>query len=68
MKWVKILGKMDLVNFIFGKVFFFYQSFLSQDDSQDSRSIFIPVYHFHPLANIQPFLCYFVSEMITRYN
>ena len=44
--------------------FFFYQgfSFTDTDDSQDSRgregTSFIPLYHFHPLTNIQIFICY----------
>ena len=45
-------------------------SFADTDDSQDSMgnegSIFICLYHFHPLTNIQAF-CNFACEMTTTY-
>ena len=46
-------------------------SFTDTDNSQDSRgregTIFIPLYHFHPLINIQTFICNFASEMTITY-
>ena len=55
-------------------LFFSYQSIFSftcTDDSQDSRgreqTIFIPLHHFHPLTNIQTFICSFSCEMATTY-
>ena len=54
--------------------FFFFLSgfsFTDTDDSQDSRgrerTIFIPLYHFHPLTNIQIFICNFACEMTITY-
>ena len=53
--------------------FFFLSgfSFTDTDDSQDRRgrggSSFIPLYHFHPLTNIQTFICNFACEMTITY-
>ena len=58
---------------------FFYLSefsFTDTDDSPDNREgkggkgkgpSFIPLYHFHPLTNIQTFSCNFVCEMTITY-
>ena len=50
--------------------FFFFLSgfsFTDTDDSQGNRgregTIFIPLYHFHPLTNIQTFIFNFAREM-----
>ena len=48
---------------------FFYQGFLSQTMATQRkagevrRPFFIPVYHFHPLTNIQTFIYNFACEM-----
>ena len=45
-------------------------SFTDTDDSQDSRGrgpSFIPLYQFHPLTNIQIFICSFACEMTITY-
>ena len=46
-------------------------SFKDTDSSQDCRgrkeTIFIPLYPFHPLTNIQKFICNFACEMTTTY-
>ena len=52
--------------------FFLYAfSFANTDDWKDSRgrkeAIFIPLYHFHSLKNIQTSICSFESEMTTAY-
>ena len=55
------------VSFCFS--FFFLSGFFFTDtsDSQDSRrmegTIFFPLCHFHPLTNIQTFICNFTCEM-----
>ena len=45
--------------------------FIDTDDSQDSRGregpSFIPLYHFHPLTNIETFICNFACEMTITY-
>ena len=42
------------------------------DDSRDSRvgegTIFIPLYYFHQLINIQTFICKFACEMMWDYS
>ena len=44
---------------------------MDNDDSQDSRgregTIFILLYYFHPLTNIQTFICNFACEMNITY-
>ena len=59
------------LNFI---IFFFFLSgfsFTDTDNSQDSKGregpSFIPLYHFHPLTNIETFICNFASEMTITY-
>ena len=53
--------------------FFFYQDFLSRalathrTAGEGSRPSFIPLYHFHPLTNIQAFTCNFAREMTITY-
>ena len=54
-------------------LFFFLSgfSFTDTDDSQDCRGregrpSFIPLYHFHPLTNIQTFICNFACEMTSH--
>ena len=46
-------------------------SFTDNDDSQGSRGgrgpSFILLYHFHPLTNIQTFICNFACEMTITY-
>ena len=55
------------------KHFFFLSgfSFTDTDDSHDSRgregTIFYSLYHFHPLTNIQTFICNFAREMTITY-
>ena len=49
--------------------FFFYQGFLSRTRmihrtaGEGRGPFFIPLYHFHPLMNIQTFICNFACEM-----
>ena len=53
--------------------FFFYQGFLSwtmtthRTAGEGRGPSFIPLYHFHPLTNIQTFSCDFACEMIITY-
>ena len=53
--------------------FFFYQDFLSQTlathrTAGEGRGPSInPLYHFHPLTNIQTFICNFACEMTITY-
>ena len=54
--------------------FFFYQGFLSwrltthRTAGKGRWPSFVPLYHFHPLTNIQTFICNFACEMtITSY-
>ena len=48
-------------------------SLTDSNDAQDSRRrkgrgpSFIPLFHFHPLTNIQTFICSFACEMIILY-
>ena len=55
------------------KPFFFYQGFLSRTMTTHRTagvgrgSSFIPLYHFHPLTNIQTFISNFAREMTIRY-
>ena len=58
-----------LIFFIF---FFFYQGFLSRTltthrTAGQGRDHLIPLYHFHPLTNIQTFICNFAREMTITY-
>ena len=54
-------------------IFFFYQRFLSRTltthraAGEGRGSFFIPLYHFHPLTNIQTFICNFAREMTITY-
>ena len=49
--------------------FFFYQGFLSRTlmthrtEGEERGPFFIPLYHFHPLTNIQTFICNFAREI-----
>ena len=50
--------------------FFFYEfSYTDTDDRKNrrgkKRTVIIPLYHFHPLKNIQTLICSFASEMTT---
>ena len=53
--------------------FFFYQGFLSRTltahrtAGEGRRPSFIPLFHFHPLTNIQTFICNFAREMTITY-
>ena len=53
--------------------FFFYQGFLSKiltinrTAGEGRGPCFIPFYHFHPLANIETFICNFACEMTMTY-
>ena len=53
--------------------FFFYQGFLSRTLTTDRTAgegrgpSFIPLHHFHPLTNIQTFICNFAGEMTITY-
>ena len=65
--WFMIL-KMKGSNFFFS-FFFFYQGFLSQTltthrtAGEGRGAFFILLYRFHPLTNIQTFMCNFACEM-----
>ena len=54
-------------------VFFFYQVFFSQTltihrtAGEGCGPSFIPLYHFHPLTNIETFICNFAFEMTITY-
>ena len=53
-------------------IFFFYQGFLSRTltthrtAGEGRGPFFISLYHFHPLTNIQTFICNFACEMTTH--
>ena len=53
--------------------FFFYQGFLSRaltthrTAGEGKGPSFIPLYHSHPLTNIQTFICNFACEMTITY-
>ena len=55
------------------KTFFFHQGFLSRTltthrtAGEGRGPSFIPLYHFHPLTNIQTFICNFACEMTITY-
>ena len=58
----------------YGKFFFSIMvTFIDTDDSQDSKGregngpFFIPLYHFHPLTNIETFVWNFACEMTITY-
>ena len=65
------LRKEGVLRFIY---FFLSEfSFTDNDDSRDSRGrhriiFFIPLYHFHPLINIQIFICSFACEMTITFD
>ena len=52
--------------------FFFLSGFSSQTltihrtEGEGRAPSFIPLYHFHPLTNIETFICNFACEMTTR--
>ena len=50
-------------------LFFFLSrfSFTDTDKSKGRGPFFIPLYHFHPLTNIQTFICNFAREMTIAY-
>ena len=54
-------------------VLFFYQGFLSQTlmthrtAGEGRAPSFVPLYHFHPLMNIQTFICNFACETTITY-
>ena len=54
-------------------VFFFFQGFLSQTltihrtAGEERGPSFISLYHFHPLTNIETFICNFACEMTITY-
>ena len=56
-----------------GETFLFFQGFLSQTltirrtAGEGRGPSFIPFYHFHPLTNIQIFICNFACEVIITY-
>ena len=61
----------NVLGFFFND-FFFYQGFLSRTltthrTAGEGGTIFIPLYHFHPLTNIQAFICNFACEMTITY-
>ena len=72
----KIVVLKNFANFI-GKhlcwsLVFFYQGFLSRTltthrTAGEGRDHLIPLYHFHPLTNIQTFICNFAREMTITY-
>ena len=57
------------VIYLFSLFFFFYQGFLSQTltihrtAGEVRGPSFIPLYHFHPLTNIETLICNFACEM-----
>ena len=68
----KQTGRIINSNFFFIPNFFKSGfSFADIEDSQESKrreeTIFILLYHFHPLTNIQKFTCNFAREMTTAY-
>ena len=54
-------------------IYFFYQGFLSRTlpthrtAGERRGRFFIPLHHFHPLRNIQIFICNFACEMTITY-
>ena len=65
----KLRTKPDLLSFFF---FFFYQGFLSRTltihrTAREGRGpSFIPLYHFHPLMNIETFICNLEERWLSR--
>ena len=57
----------------FSSIFFFYQGFFSRTltthrtAGEGRRPFSIPLYHLHPLTNIQAFICNFACEMTITY-
>ena len=64
------------VYMFFSFLFFFYQGFLSRTltthriAGEDRGPSFIPLYHFHPLTNIETFICNFacIYQTATRWD
>ena len=65
---VKLLFSLRDTNLVV-QVFFFYQGFLSltltihRTAGEERGPSFIPLYYFHPLTNIQTFICNFAREV-----
>ena len=49
------------------RVFFHGQGRLTGQQGKGGDHFFIPLYHFHPLTNIQTFICNFACEMTITY-
>ena len=46
------------------RVFFFLRTLITQGTAQEGRGLYcIPLYHLHPLTDIQAFICNFEREM-----
>ena len=64
-----IFSKLDqIIHFFFSITVFFHGHwpFIGQQGKGGGPS-FIPIYHFHPLTNIQTFICNFTREMTITY-
>ena len=62
-----LLGNKLFFSFFFLSRFFFTDTDNSQDSRGKEGTFFIPLYHFHPLTNIQTFMCNFAREMTITY-
>ena len=78
LKYVEVKIKREIQELFFKPIimsidFLFYQGFLSQTlmihrTAWEGRGLsFIPLYHFHPLTNIETFICNFACEMTITY-
>ena len=52
----------------FLSAFFFSRTLTTHRTAEEGRGpFFIPLYHFHPLTNVQTFICNFACEMTITY-
>ena len=70
---VFLIISISMAIYVYFVSFFFYQDFLSRTLTTHKTAgegrgpFFIPLYHFHPLTNIQTFICNFACEMTITY-
>ena len=73
LKLKEYIHKDEKIKQLYFYFFFSYQGFLSQTltthrtAGEGRGPSFIPIYHFHPLTNIQTFICNFACEMTITY-
>ena len=65
---IKFLNaRMKLVSFHILSGFSFTDTGDSRDRMGSKGTLFVPLYHFHPLTDIQTFICKFAYEMTITY-